>query len=412
MINIYTRVTFALVSFIFISPGAHAQFAKEAVIQLLDDALRTHLVNVLPHHHCPCNNCQHTYTGDVKISKTGRAAITFQPVRREERITVWGNASVIQSSTFLGSSTVINFYAELREVNGAPDLVKLKWKQNDCMQYVMLFNKDEDEFMPDATQAEILASQNRLKEKLARDAEEFPLLFQDPVSDALVEGHDSVKNIIDGALSALNPQDAATARIGARAPAAPEAPAANDGVGIMPETAPDEATETRTGEGQDDGILVATTAHIAIEYATARYGNAQQPPLDTLPVKDMMVAKSVSIAQDDRTRDPATYLTIEFELQEKAAKKGKKKDEQNSDDSATHILVGHILSRASETRIKDAVLELAFYTKTDTKIASETRPLYEFFDPGQPTSFSFEVTPPPFTDYAGMTILKVVWVEK
>lgn len=452
MINIYARVTFALVSFLIISPHTHAQLTREAVTEALEEALQTYLVGVLPHISCPCNNCEHTYTGNLQIERTGRNAVKFQPAIIEQRVTVWGTAEANQVSNYLGSEATIVFYAELRELAGVVDVVKLKWKQSDCMQYAMLLNKDDPDFWPDSTQVQLMLEKNMRKRQLiaqaiAEDAEEFGLVMADSVHQGSVAEVPALyKDMISGAVSAIqeeshevdadsaagNLPEGQVARMGSVADAATAS--APDSLEAIEPTAEEAvsgelAEEDTNPTDLDDGILIAFDGDIAMESPVARIA-PRSLETDTLDASQLMVAKSIPIPDtaviarmntqvqvaapaDDLSQPPHDYLTIEYSLTEKSAKKGKKKsDEQDSDETATHILAGEIISKATDNRIKDAVLELSFYSKTDTKLSSETRILYEFFVPGESTSFSFELTPPPYTDHPTVTLLKATWVEK
>jgi hypothetical protein len=131
--------TFLLALLLLYPLISQAQFTKKAVYQKVDSTLQVHLQAAQPHHHCPCNNCDHFYTGKLNLHSTGRTAVPLGNRKFEERFFVWGKASVSQVSPFLSSETIVSIYAELKELdNGEIELTTLKWKQNDCMQYVYL----------------------------------------------------------------------------------------------------------------------------------------------------------------------------------------------------------------------------------------------------------------------------------
>ncbi len=468
MNKVYARVTFALVAFLLVSPFTHAQLTKEKVIKVLDETLREELVSQLPHHFCAKNSFEHTYSGEIKIIRTGRTAVTFQPVRIEERLTIWGNASVTQASNFMGSESHINFYAEIREVAGKADIVKIKWKQNDCMQYVMLFNKDEDEFMPEGARAEILAAAEKrkegksLEEIIAADREEFPLpagaaaesdvasmQVTEPVGDMLFAAV-SAMNVTDQAYKPTEGEasdeaepveaDMSVARVAPSAEidtlAAPAissmeliASAAEE-VQAAPSVEEVVLTETPVADSVDISGMIASADPMAMDIPKGLPVATDEATGE--PVEDRLIAKAVSIPQEtaevtpveDAASEPETiatepvakgeatsHLQVEVRLELIPVKKNKKKSDTQQGEGATHIVAGTITSTASTARIKDAELKLEFYTKTDTKIASETRMLYEFFEPGQPTTFSFEVSLPEFAEYPKAVIVKAAWVE-
>lgn len=458
MNKVYARVTFALVSFLLVSPFTHAQLTKEKVIKVLDETLRIELVSQLPHHFCAKNSFEHTYSGEIKIIRTGRTAVTFQPVRIEERLTIWGNASVTQASNFMGSESHINFYAELREVEGKADIVKIKWKQNDCMQYVMLFNKDEDEFMPEGARAEILAAAEKrkegksLEEIIAADREEFPLPagVEEESDVASMQVTEPVGDMLFAAVSAMNVTDQAYKSTEGEASDEAEpgeadmsvarvAPAAEIDTLAAPAISSMEliasAAEELQAEAPVEAVVEAEPEVADSIDISGMIASADPMAMDiakSLPVEDRLIAKAVSIPQDtaevtpaeDTTTEPVTiatelvakgeataHLQVEVTLELIPVKKNKKKSDTQQDEGATHIVAGTITSTASTARIKDAELKLEFYTKTDTKIASETRMLYEFFEPGQPTTFSYEVSLPEFAEYPKAVIVKAAWVE-
>lgn len=469
MNKVYARVTFALVAFLLVSPFTHAQLTKEKVIKVLDETLREELVSQLPHHFCAKNSFEHTYSGEIKIIRTGRTAVTFQPVRIEERLTIWGNASVTQASNFMGSESHISFYAEIREVAGKADIVKIKWKQNDCMQYVMLFNKDEEEFMPEGARAEILAAAEKRKEGksieeiIAADREEFPLpAGAEEESDvASMQVTEPVGDMLFAAVSAMNVRDQANEPAPAEtttdeaevaeadmsvarvAPSAEidtlPAPSVSSMELIASATeevqaeAPVEtvlAAEIQVADSLDISGMIASTDPMAMNIPKGLTRAADEATGE--PIEDRLIAKAVSIpvetaevtpAEDTATEpvttaegpvakgEATTHLQVEVTLELIPVKKNKKKSDTQQDEGATHIVAGTITSTASTAKIKDAELKLEFYTKTDTKIASETRMLYEFFEPGQPTTFSYEVSLPEFAEYPKAVIVKAAWVE-
>lgn len=138
--------------------GALAQFQlpRDVLMKKLDEGLATYLVKVYPHHFCEDNKSKHTYMGDLSISKVGVTAKVVGPNRFEDRLMVWGTARVDYHNGFVGGSTKASFIAQFRNAEPespaqeapkppATELVKLKWKKNDCMQYATLLDLEENE---------------------------------------------------------------------------------------------------------------------------------------------------------------------------------------------------------------------------------------------------------------------------
>ncbi|RMG28413.1 MAG: hypothetical protein D6730_05455 [Bacteroidetes bacterium] len=126
-------------------PNLKAQIAKKELLDKLETALSTYLVNVYPHHFCPDNKSRHTYMGQLGIDKMGVASKPIGPNKFEDRYMVWGHAHADYHNGFLSGSSQVNYLAQLKKEGEEWVIVKLKWKKNDCMQYKTLLDLEADE---------------------------------------------------------------------------------------------------------------------------------------------------------------------------------------------------------------------------------------------------------------------------
>ncbi|MEL7338915.1 MAG: hypothetical protein AAGM67_00410 [Bacteroidota bacterium] len=117
----------------FIPLAGIAQNSSDEVKTLLDEALRTHVQKIHPPKGCECNECAHTYTRGYKITK-------HQEVGGVLRL--YGLAKVQYKNAFTGGTSTIEFYAEFQKSNGNTVLKRLRWKKDDCMKYVTLYESE------------------------------------------------------------------------------------------------------------------------------------------------------------------------------------------------------------------------------------------------------------------------------
>ena len=68
------------------------------------------------------------------------------------------------------------------------------------------------------------------------------------------------------------------------------------------------------------------------------------------------------------------------------------------------VIEGDIKSTATVAKYKDISLVINFYSKTDTKVGSETRVIYEFLNPGQSLHFKEKMYAPNGTKKLNVSI--------
>ncbi|MEL6672210.1 MAG: hypothetical protein AAFR61_08450 [Bacteroidota bacterium] len=178
--------------FLLVPASVSAQsYTKAQIAQALDSALSTYLQGVKPHHYCLCNNCEHYYDGGLNLLRKGRSYRELSETEKENRMTVWGSAKANQYSPFGSSHTIIQFYAEFRAEESIPTLKLLRWKQNDCMQYVTLMEEKPGPPMEIAMVNPEFAEEVMLEEML--DAELPEVVIEDVVAEMDAAEIDSAK---------------------------------------------------------------------------------------------------------------------------------------------------------------------------------------------------------------------------
>ncbi len=109
-----------------------AQDSTDPVKSALNEALSEHIVKLFPTKSCECNDCAHSYTQGMKITKHQEVGATLR---------VWGLAKVSYRNARTGGADVIEFYAELIKENGNPVVSKLQWRKGDCMKFETVYTR-------------------------------------------------------------------------------------------------------------------------------------------------------------------------------------------------------------------------------------------------------------------------------
>jgi hypothetical protein len=123
---------FALI-FLFTFPMLlSAQTNSDAVKGAINEALAEHIVKVYPQKSCEYNDCAHSYTKGLKITKHQEVQGTLR---------TWGLAKVTYRNARIGGNDVIEFYAELKKEAGIPVVTKLRWRKGDCMKFETVYSQ-------------------------------------------------------------------------------------------------------------------------------------------------------------------------------------------------------------------------------------------------------------------------------
>lgn len=107
-----------------------AQNSTEAVKTVLNESLSAHVVKLYPKKTCGCNDCAHSYTKGLRITRHQEIQGTLR---------VWGLAKVSYRNARTGGNDAIQFYAEIGKKNGDPVVTKLRWRTDDCMKFETLY---------------------------------------------------------------------------------------------------------------------------------------------------------------------------------------------------------------------------------------------------------------------------------
>ena len=109
-----------------------AQTNSVAVKGAINEALAEHIVRLYPQKSCECNDCAHSYTKGMKITKHQEVQGTLR---------VWGLAKVTYRSARTGGNDAIEFYAELKKEASVPVVTKLRWRKGDCMKFETVYSR-------------------------------------------------------------------------------------------------------------------------------------------------------------------------------------------------------------------------------------------------------------------------------
>lgn len=74
------------------------------------------------------------------------------------------------------------------------------------------------------------------------------------------------------------------------------------------------------------------------------------------------------------------------------------------------VLEGSIFNTATTARYKDVVLEITYYSKTNTYLGSETKVFYEYFEPNSEKKFKIKVDGYGGTEKIGYNISSAIAV--
>lgn len=143
MNQIFTIVVWIGAS-LFLNPII-AQPSKKLLAHYLDKSLSTYLINQLPHHFCDNNKGRHTYMGQLKIERTNPTAKVIGPNQFEPRLMIYGSSRADFYSNFDNGSSKIHWIAQVKEVADSIEVVKLKWRKNECMRFKTLIDLEEGE---------------------------------------------------------------------------------------------------------------------------------------------------------------------------------------------------------------------------------------------------------------------------
>ena len=380
--------------------------------QQLDSSLYAHFQGQVPHHFCPCNNCEHWYNGKFMITKTGRKTRPISETEKEERIALWGKAGADQYSPFGSSQTTVQFYAEYVVLGEEYQLTLLKWKQSDCMQYLVLVD-------------EPLKKMDDLSEDIADIEEE--------ITNQILNAEDVEQLKASASTHDMDDQE------GEFLDWAVEAEEGNLEGNESWEQLTDQFNETDSLKKESQPISTETAMVARMAGPTTELPNPtplaeptiKESPIESV-VNDEMIEESIRNMADSLASaspietDPAESDSQPFEEWEETEEEGTDPDplgqlsveqEWKEADPATleQDPLARILSLSvhnpTGTKYKDAVIELKFVTKTETVLKTETHTIYEYFPGGETTSFGLEVSLPKYAQDVWVEVKELVEVE-
>lgn len=125
-----------------------AQLPKEDIYIMMDSALMTQLVAQYPDKLCEDNNEEHTYMGNLNIGKVSKQPIPLGPNRFEDQWMIFCTARADHESQFSSGSSQVQIMAQIRQnFFGKWEIIRMKWKKNECMQYATLYDREAEEKM-------------------------------------------------------------------------------------------------------------------------------------------------------------------------------------------------------------------------------------------------------------------------
>ena len=120
-----------LLSFCLFGNQAFAQSEsdKAQVKAALDQALTEQLEGLTPPKGCSCNACTFKYGDAYKVTKSGTAAGALR---------IFGVAKVFYKDAYTQGTETVEFYAEIKKIEGVATVTKLRWRKDGCMSYETL----------------------------------------------------------------------------------------------------------------------------------------------------------------------------------------------------------------------------------------------------------------------------------
>lgn len=98
----------------------------------VEQALRTHIKGIYPLKGCLHNECAYSFTKGFKFTKNQQVGGTLR---------LWGKANVRYKCPFTAEKAVITFYTELKKVDGAVRVTKMRWQPGPCMKLQTLYQE-------------------------------------------------------------------------------------------------------------------------------------------------------------------------------------------------------------------------------------------------------------------------------
>lgn len=108
---------------------AQSDSDKAQVKAALDAALTEQLEGLTPPKGCSCNACTFKYGDAYKITKSGSAAGALR---------LFGVAKVFYKDSYTEGTETVEFYAEIKKIEGVATVTKLRWRKDGCMSYETL----------------------------------------------------------------------------------------------------------------------------------------------------------------------------------------------------------------------------------------------------------------------------------
>jgi hypothetical protein len=108
---------------------AQSEADKAQVKVALDNALTEQLEGLNPPKGCTCNACTFKYADAYKITKSGTAAGALR---------LFGVAKVLYKDSYTQGTETVEFYAEIKKIEGVATVTKLRWRKDGCMSYETL----------------------------------------------------------------------------------------------------------------------------------------------------------------------------------------------------------------------------------------------------------------------------------
>ncbi|MEM7367526.1 MAG: hypothetical protein AAF587_02925 [Bacteroidota bacterium] len=430
--------TFLCLLLSLISLQVFSQKIPPPLAQNLDSSLYEHFKGEIPHHFCPCNNCEHWYNGKFKAIKTGRKSRPVSEDVMEERIAVWGVAGADQYSPFGSSKTTVQIYAEYILIGGEYQLTMLKWKQSDCMKYRVLVEDKlsktkELEDVEDQVTAWALESDVELdtpKELANPSGEERSEEQGGEVLEWALDAKEGDFNehaewIIDP--NVLDREEEPKAKTTEEEFIAAASPSQEE---VKQEAVPPAPLQLMTEKEEGSTEIAVSAPSDSLDLTVAKLASEQKPDKASQAEPAAAVSKDAIkegiLSWSLTGEEDSTQETIaEKEPIEKKESQAIKPDAQisleigitSADDKTLEKnpqarVMSVSLDNPTDIKYKDAVLVVDYLTKTETVLGTETQTIYEYFLPKEKTTISIPLTFPEHAMTVQVRLEKIVEVKE
>jgi hypothetical protein len=155
-------------------------------------------------------------------------------------------------------------------------------------------------------------------------------------------------------------------------------------------------------------LLGLVAAYLLLQACNNSQASIQAPP-DNNPASTPTAKTEQQLRQELRTQEeaaPTINLSVSGSMQENQVLIQKPDFFHHSIYKQDgYIIHGVIRSKASIARFKDVVVQITFYSETQTNLGSNNYIIYKYFEPNTETPFDLKVYPPPVMRNFGLSVV-------